>query len=286
MKISLTLFGATFALALTVILLTTAPAQAAPTFDELLQQGLSAYKSRQYETAAERFRAAYRLNPDPTLIYNVARCHELRGQTEKAIANYDLFVDLPGTSAAARAKAHAKIAALQRAPKARVASVEALDASPAPSTPRPTEASKPPLEPTPTPKVVDVPSGAAQLLVVAHPQVPIARLSSKDIRALFLGKARKWKGGVAVRLIDQVTESESRKKFMSKVMDMSAASYDRSWVQLRFSKGVSLPKRYKSDEAVLGLVASTPGAIGFILSTSLPAAWSGKVLLSIDEGVK
>lgn len=98
---------------------------------------------------------------------------------------------------------------------------------------------------------------ADHLYVIAHPQVD---LSPKDVRAAFLGE--KQTAG-ATKLV--VLENAKRKaEFLKRVMAMDDEQYKLVWVKKGFRDGSKPPARRSIDLAVIGVVKSTPGAIGYI----------------------
>jgi len=56
------------------------------------EDGRRLYKTSQHEQALEKFLLAYKLDPRPAFLFNIARCHEMLGQLGKAIEHYDLYL--------------------------------------------------------------------------------------------------------------------------------------------------------------------------------------------------
>jgi tetratricopeptide (TPR) repeat protein len=111
-------------------------------------KGAALYRARKYRLAAQQFEAAYKLFPEPNLLYNAGRCYEALGQIAKAMGSYQRFLDHPRADAATKTKARAKLAVLK---SAAVAATEAKDpqggAKPA--------GTKPKAPPTRTPSKAD-----------------------------------------------------------------------------------------------------------------------------------
>lgn len=59
---------------------------------ELFEASDSAYKSGQFEHAAELLREAYALYPEPLLLYNLGRAQEGLGDASGAIASYEKYL--------------------------------------------------------------------------------------------------------------------------------------------------------------------------------------------------
>ncbi len=78
-------------LVLLAVLSTAAPASRA-TAPELFDQSRTAYKSGDFAEAARLLERAYQLDPDPTLLYNLARALENDGDHRKARVAYEQYL--------------------------------------------------------------------------------------------------------------------------------------------------------------------------------------------------
>ena len=65
-----------------------AKAQAKAAYSE----GVAAFRGEKFSTALTHFERAFKLDPAPVLLYNLARCHEELGDYPKAIENYELYL--------------------------------------------------------------------------------------------------------------------------------------------------------------------------------------------------
>src|ERR687884_14472 len=69
-----------------------APAEGGPaapvTVDSLTDEGLAAYRARDFRHATEKFLQAYAMQPDPNLLFNLGRCYEALGDNEAAQEKY------------------------------------------------------------------------------------------------------------------------------------------------------------------------------------------------------
>jgi tetratricopeptide (TPR) repeat protein len=81
---------------------------------ELFQQGKEHYSQGQYEKAIASFEAAGKIRPSPILDYNIARCHENLGNTQKAIEYYERYLDKK-PDADNSAQVRERVATLKRA---------------------------------------------------------------------------------------------------------------------------------------------------------------------------
>ena len=108
--------AALLACALGVALPATATAAPALGFDALVEQGLVAYKARDYRQAVEKFLQANAMQPDPNLLFNLARCYEALGDTRAATEKYRLFLASPDADPSGRQRAEDRLRALRRRP--------------------------------------------------------------------------------------------------------------------------------------------------------------------------
>jgi tetratricopeptide (TPR) repeat protein len=124
--------------------------------EALSAQGTSAFRAGDYAAANRHFRAAYALHPDPTLLYNIARCHQALGEVDKAIATYRLFLRNRGIDETLRGKAQSRLDALvevqkraqqeraeQPDPSAKASAAEPAAPPTAPTAARPPRTSSP-----------------------------------------------------------------------------------------------------------------------------------------------
>lgn len=116
-------------------------ARAQDEYQTHLDAGLRHYEAREYAEAAAEFEAAFAIRPEPDLLYNTARSYERAVMREEAIAAYDRFLALPGTTSEMR----------QRALNARNSLQSELRAMQTPEPQAPERDAAPTPEPTPPP---------------------------------------------------------------------------------------------------------------------------------------
>jgi tetratricopeptide (TPR) repeat protein len=75
--------------------LPTPTAEAAPSALELSEQARSRYEDEDFASALTLFNQAYARDPDPNLLFNIARCHEKLGDSAAAIEQYEAFLASP-----------------------------------------------------------------------------------------------------------------------------------------------------------------------------------------------
>jgi tetratricopeptide (TPR) repeat protein len=107
----------------------------------LFAQSVTAYREGRFDEAATLLDEAYALQPEPVLLYNLARAREGAGQDDAAAEAYRRYLATEGTNEADANAARARLAVLdrrieeRRALEARAAEREAQVAAPAPPAP-------------------------------------------------------------------------------------------------------------------------------------------------------
>ncbi len=114
-----------------------AHAQEQAEFDAAVQQGLKAYQAKNYDMAIEAFEKAYKIRPEPEMIFNIARSHEKAQHLDAAIAGYERFMVLEGTTSELRARAVNSLRALRAEKSARDKAAGATSTTPGLSAPPP-----------------------------------------------------------------------------------------------------------------------------------------------------
>jgi hypothetical protein len=71
---------------------TPSTAETAPTALDLSEQARARYEAGEFSRALALFDQAYARDPDPNLLFNIARCHEKLGDTAAALDKYEAFL--------------------------------------------------------------------------------------------------------------------------------------------------------------------------------------------------
>jgi tetratricopeptide (TPR) repeat protein len=86
---------------------------------KLSDEASALYQARDYKNAIDKFQRAYAADPDPNLIYNIAKCYEALGDNTAAIDKYQEFLRLPGGDSQGRVMAEESVRTLRRAEAAK-----------------------------------------------------------------------------------------------------------------------------------------------------------------------
>jgi ABC-type phosphate transport system substrate-binding protein len=114
-------------------------------------------------------------------------------------------------------------------------------------------------------------AAAVAFRVIVHPDVKGGQIPRSMLGAIFLKQALKWGDGRPAVPVDQSVQSAVRRQFSYDVLRQGIVEVQVYW-QRRITAGLVPPPVKTSDEDVVAFVASTPGAIGYVSSsTTLPA---------------
>ena len=105
----------------------------ASAFDTAVKEGLKAYKAKDFDRAIVAFERAYAIRPEPEMVFNIARSHEKAQHLDQAIADYEKFLVLEGTTAGLRARALKSLSSLRAEKTARLEAATAAAAPPPPA---------------------------------------------------------------------------------------------------------------------------------------------------------
>ena len=161
------------------------------------QKATAAYGLGEYKEAAENFERAYKLHPDPALLYNAAQAHRLGGDKERALTLYENYLHVYGKRDSRADEVQRHINELKTAatrdksagttPSPANSSVNAAAPPPMPTVPPPAPTTgPPPATPLPPPPFTAAPPpGAATVPVLVAQPAP----NSSDDRP---ATHRKW----------------------------------------------------------------------------------------------
>ena len=113
-------------------------------------------------------------------------------------------------------------------------------------------------------------SADASVRIVVNPHVKGTQIPRATVTSIFLKQAPRWTDGVPIAPVDQSVKSPIRNTFSINILQQQLMDVQIYW-QRKMAAGVAPPPVKTSDEDVIAFVAATPGAIGYIsTSTALP----------------
>lgn len=102
----------------------------------------------------------------------------------------------------------------------------------------------------------------AEETLVVHGASPVAGLSSDLMKDYFLGKKTTWDDGSKVVVV-VIKKGPTSDALLAK-LGKNSQQFNTGWKKLVFTGKGSMPELVDSDEALIALVADTPGAIGLV----------------------
>lgn len=107
-------------------------------------------------------------------------------------------------------------------------------------------------------------------LVVVNRSSAVTTLRREEVSAIFMKRMRSWPDGTEIVPIDRPARSPLRERFSRSIHGKSVAFVTRYWQRLIFAGRAVPPQEAGSDAAVLALVQSNRGGIGYIDSSTPP----------------
>lgn len=162
--------------------------------DRLSNEALEAYRRGDYDKSVSLLERAYKLHADPTLLYNMGKAEEMRGNREKARARYRAFVAAPAGDAKLKAKAKA---ALKR--------MEEAETAPAPTATTTTETAKTPAPAAtataPEPATTAPPAASAPVATATAPTPAPTPTRTPTARRLRVAPRQEWISGAVIAVV-------------------------------------------------------------------------------------
>lgn len=113
--------------------------------------------------------------------------------------------------------------------------------------------------------VSPAPAADDDLAVVVNKSNPADNLTKAQLKKMILGEQTSWPGSKKVNVILRATGQPERDGVLRSVCGMSEDDFNQHWMHANLNgETASPPKSLGSAEAVRQLVASIPGAIGFL----------------------
>lgn len=112
------------------------------------------------------------------------------------------------------------------------------------------------------------PAMAAEYILVVHKENPVERLTTQDVKDIFLGKKTRWGNDSPITIVMNTNE-EIHQQFTRVVLQKSPIQLSVYWKKILYSGVGMLPLAVKDDEAAKSYVATHKNAISYINEDSL-----------------
>lgn len=120
----------------------------------------------------------------------------------------------------------------------------------------------------------------AEIVIIGHPELNVGNLDTESIRNLYLGERSSLPNGMPAVPVNHVKGSPDRDQFFSSVLSMNEKSHKRHWKRMQATGTSYKPQEVSSYEALIEEISSTPGSIGYINASEVPA--TVKVLMKVS----
>jgi ABC-type phosphate transport system substrate-binding protein len=131
--------------------------------------------------------------------------------------------------------------------------------------------------------VSPVEAAGEPIVVIVNNANPVESLSLGELKKLFLGDRSRWDTGKAVAPVMLGPGAPERTVFLKIVCGMNDADLGKYFLQAAFTgKSATPPKEVGSAAAVKSFVAGSPGAIGFVKASDLPAGDATVKAVKVD----
>ncbi len=107
----------------------------------------------------------------------------------------------------------------------------------------------------------------AQVAIIANPDVAVNSVSKSELRDLFTGASSSLKGGVQVAPV-LLKQGPVTDEFLRLYIGKTDSGFRTGWRSILFSGQGMMPRTLDSEAAVVEYVAHTPGAMGYIGSST------------------
>jgi hypothetical protein len=104
----------------------------------------------------------------------------------------------------------------------------------------------------------------AEPVVVVNARSNVTQLSQDEVINIFLGRYRRFPGGVAATPIDQPEGTPLRAEFYRKLVNKDLDQINAYWSRLIFSGKTSPPKQATNAAEAIQLMLSHPGGIAYL----------------------
>ncbi len=139
--------------------------------------------------------------------------------------------------------------------------------------------------PAPEPAPPAAPAYVADnLYLLVHTGVPADALTRSRIKAIYLGNQTSWERGLSVVPFQRAPGSIVADRFLDKALGYDTMGYAQHWQGIELSGVAMAPRVLGATAEVLSAVASTPGAICYVMGGELSGAPAGVTVVPLPTG--
>ena len=121
------------------------------------------------------------------------------------------------------------------------------------------------------------PVAANEIVVIVNAANPVTALDKAAIKAYYMKQKPTWADGERVRSVDIPDDPAARTEFVTKILGLSIAEFERHWIAQQYASGDGPPAKAPDEAAVIKLVQLFKGGIGFVSKAALDKAGDARV---------
>lgn len=103
----------------------------------------------------------------------------------------------------------------------------------------------------------------ADHVFIAHPEVPVDRLTAAEAKAILDGSQVRFAGGPVIKLA-VLSEGAVHEAVVSTYTGRNADQFDKWWKRQVFTGKAVMPAVFKTEDELVAYVARTPNALGYV----------------------
>ena len=126
------------------------------------------------------------------------------------------------------------------------------------------------------------PALSAEVVVIAHPSVPVKTMTSAELLDVYMGDVKEWQDGSPIIVLDLKPKSAVKEAFYT-YLGKSSSRMKSIWMKNMLSGEGRPPEAHESGEKILEKVMSTPGAIGYIDRSLVNGSVVELVVITYEE---
>lgn len=108
-------------------------------------------------------------------------------------------------------------------------------------------------------------ASADDLIVIGNRSVPVASLTPKDVKNIYLGKMKVWDNGMKIVFVT-LGSGDTTNRFLKQYVKKNPSMFNKYWKKKVFTGGGKPPRSFSREKDLLEYVSKTKGAIGYVSS--------------------
>ncbi len=108
------------------------------------------------------------------------------------------------------------------------------------------------------------PTSAFGVELIANSAVPVDQISIRELRAIYTMKRKRWHDSMPIAVFVLKASNSTHAGFCKEILRLFPHQLQTGWDRLVYSGRGAAPTEVANEEEMLNLIATTPGAIGYV----------------------